>query len=232
MNKPTYVTNALVTAIAIMFVVEIFAGGQLPPSIANTNNPGVIAFLGGIVPQFVFAGEYWRLFTAMFLHFGPMHLVFNLWALWQLGRLFEFLFGPGRMVLVYFATGLLASCASVLYTAWRVAQTGDYQLGVAAGASGAIFGVLGALITAIRRSPRWRHERWTRGLVQQLIFWAGLNMIFGVMIPGIDNAAHMGGFIFGLAFGLLPHRVPPPPPSSAVLDAEGNVQRYDDSRLP
>lgn len=229
--RPTVVTNGIVTAIMLMFVVEIFAGGHLPPSLANTSNPQVIALLGGIVPPFVFAGEYWRLFTAMFLHVGPMHLVFNLWALWQLGRLFEAIFGSGRMAYTYFATGLFASTASVFYTQWRVLQTGDVQLGVAAGASGAIFGVLGALITAIRRSPRLRHQPQMRFLVQQLVFWAGLNLIFGFMIPAIDNAAHIGGFVAGLALGLIPHRMPPPPPSAAVLDAEGNVQRYDDSAL-
>ena len=226
------VTSGIVTAILLMFVVEIFAGGRLPPSLANTSNPQVIALLGGIVPPFVFAGEYWRLFTAMFLHIGVMHLIFNLWALWQLGRLFEFLFGSARFTFVYFSAGLIASVASVLYTGWRLAQSGDSQFGVAAGASGAIFGVLGALITAIRRSPRWRHEKWTRGLVQQLVFWAGLNMILGAMVPGIDNAAHMGGLVAGLAMGLLPHRVPPPPPSSAVLDEDGRVQQYDRSQFP
>lgn len=233
MRRSSPVTNGIVFAVMIMFTVEIFGGGYLPPSLQNTSDPRVIVLLGGIVPQLVAAGEYWRLFTALFLHIGLMHLIFNMWALWQLGRLFEIMFGSRRFGLIYFASGLTASVASVLYTGWRLAQSGNPQYGVAAGASGAIFGILGALIIAIRRSPRWRHEQWTRGLVQQLMFWAGLNILFGAMVPGIDNAAHIGGFVTGMLLGFIPHRVPPPPPSEVIIEQDGRMD-YDDrnSRFP
>lgn len=217
MKRTSPITSGIVVAILIGFAFEFLGAGVLPPSLANTADPRVVVQLGGIVPSLVFQGEYWRLVAAMFLHFGLMHLIFNLWALWQLGRLFEVMFGSPRMALTYFGGGLVASIASVLYLSWRM-QTQDQPFAVSAGASGAVFAVLGALIVGIKRSPRWRNERWTRGLVQQLMFWAGLNIIIGATFPGIDNAAHMGGFFAGLLFGLLPHRVPPPPPSQVTIE--------------
>lgn len=225
MNRTTPVTSGLVVAILIGFILEFLGAGVLPPSLANTSDPRVVVQLGGIFPPLVFQGEYWRLLSAMFLHFGLMHLLFNLWALWQLGRLFEIMFGSARMALTYFIGGLIASSASVLYLSWRLSQSQEQQFAVSAGASGAVFAVLGALIVAIKRSPRWRNERWTRGLVQQLMFWAGLNIIIGATFPGIDNAAHMGGFFAGLALGLIPHRVPPPPPSQVTIEASADPYR-------
>ena len=111
--------------------------------------------------------------------------------------------------MTYFVSGIAASITSAIFIVSN---------GVAAGASGAIFGVLGALIVSIRRSPRFRHASWTRGLLQQLILWAGINIIIGFM-PGIDNAAHIGGFVCGLILGLAPHRIPPPPPSEVLVES-------------
>jgi rhomboid protease GluP len=147
----------------------------------------------------------------MFLHIGLLHLILNLWALYQLGYVFEVMFGSARFVTIYFVTGLSASITSAIFLR---------PDGLSAGASGAIFGILGALIVAIRRSPVWRHEPWTRGFTQQLMGWAALNVIIGFSFPGIDNAAHLGGFAAGLLLGLIPHRVPPPPPNRMVIDTE------------
>lgn len=229
MKRSAPVTVGIVIAIVVMFLAEIWGAGMYSPSLSNASDPRVIVRLGGIVPPLVFAGEWWRLFTAMFLHIGMLHLALNLWALWQLGRLFELMFGSRRMLITYFAGGLLASLASVLWVGWRM-QTAGAQFAVSAGASGAIFAILGALIVAIRRSPRWRNERWTRGLVQQLMFWAGINIVIGTTFPGIDNAAHIGGFIAGLALGLIRHDAPPPPPSSVVIEAQHEPRR--DSFFP
>lgn len=164
---------------------------------------------GAIFPDIPQTGQWWRLVTAMFIHIGLLHLLVNSWALYQLGALFEMMFGTTRFLFTYAVTGVVASFASVLFTR-----------SIAAGASGAIFGILGALIVAIRRSPRWRNESWTKGLVQQLIFWAGLNIFLGFSVAFIDNAAHLGGFITGLVAGLIPHDVPPPPPRDLVIDHE------------
>jgi rhomboid protease GluP len=109
--------------------------------------------------------------------------------------------------LIYFSSGLCASLAS--------SMAGH---GPAVGASGAIFGILGAFIFSIRRSPQYRHQPWTRGLIGQLIFWILVNIGIGLSFKFIDNVAHMAGLAVGLLLGFLPHRVPPPPPSNLVID--------------
>jgi len=152
-------------------------------------------------------GELWRLIASMFLHGGWLHWLANSWALYQLGTLYEVLFGSKRFALIYFSTGIIAGLASSMY-----------NHGPAVGASGAIFGILGAFIFSIRRSPVYRHQPWTRGLIGQLVFWIVVNIAIGYSLPFIDNVAHMGGLISGLLMGLIPHRVPPPPPRDSVID--------------
>jgi len=186
--------------IAVVFAAEWIGGG--------TRNPEVLVRMGAIVPGIFERGDWWRLVTVMFLHNGVMHLALNLWALYQLGSIFETLFGSARFLLTYALSGLVASVASAALAR-----------GISVGASGAIFGVLGALIFSIRRSPRWRHQPWTRGFILQLLFWAGMNILIGFTVPGIDNAAHLGGFVTGLFLGFLPHRVPPPPPGEEIIEA-------------
>ena len=153
--------------------------------------------------------------TSMFLHGGWLHWFLNSWALYQLGTLYETLFGSGRFALIYFVSGICASIASSMY-----------EHGPAVGASGAIFGVLGAFIFSIYRSPRYRGQPWTRSLIAQLVFWIGLNLVIGFSIPHIDNVAHIGGLITGLLLGFLPHREPPLPPADSVIDVEPRYDHY------
>ena len=171
---------------------------------------------GAIVPDMLRDGELWRVVTAMFLHASWLHWAANSWALYQLGTLYEIMFGSARFALVYFLSGAVASIASSFFVE-----------GASVGASGAVLGILGAFIFSIRRSPRWRHQPWTKGLISQLVFWAFLNIVLGFSIPHIDNTAHIAGLVSGLILGFIPHRVPPPPPSSSVVD----IQPYDESPL-
>src|SRR3954452_13810008 len=131
------------------------------------------------------------------------------------------MFGRVRFATIYFVTGICASLASAM----KLSAVG----GASVGASGAIFGILGAFIFSIRRS-QWRHERWARGLTQQLVFWGVLNLVLGLTFRKyIDNSAHIAGLVSGLILGLvLPHRTPPLPPGQNVID----VQPYDDSPMP
>ncbi len=114
----------------------------------------------------------------------------NGWALLQLGGLCELLLGPWQMAAVYFTTGIAASLASVAFTH-----------NLSAGASGAIFGLLGALISFLLRRRRSLLPR-GKGLLSQLVMWAAINVAFGLYVPHIDNAAHLGGFAAGLLLGL------------------------------
>ena len=193
------VTATLLAVIAIVFVLEWYTGALWDDHLLEQ--------MGAIMPGMLQRHEYWRIFTAMFLHGSVIHWAANSWALYQLGMLYESLFGSPRFALIYFASGLCASIASSL--------AGH---GPAVGASGAIFGILGAFIFSIRRSPQYRHQPWTRGLIGQLIFWIVVNIGIGLYFPFIDNVAHMAGLATGLLLGFLPHRVPPPPPRDLVID--------------
>jgi rhomboid protease GluP len=179
----------------IAFGLEV-VGFPLTPLFAN---------YGPLVRQ----GEVWRLLTAMFLHAGALHLLVNLLALFQLGRLYELMFGTPRFLFIYFATGLIASIAS----AW-------VNVAPSVGASGAIFGILGAFIFSIRRSPRFRNNPIARNIAAQGVFWIIANLVITWTVPQIDKAGHVGGLVAGLLLGaFLPQPpLPPPPPAEVVID--------------
>ena len=131
--------------------------------------------------------EPWRLLSAVFVHGSLIHIGMNMLSLINLGRTLERHFGSARFLLLYLLSGVLGFCATLW---WR----GSNAFSV--GASGAIFGLLGAFIGAliIRRNPGW-----------QRVFLGNLIMagVLTFAVPGIDNAAHVGGFLAGLALGLL-----------------------------
>lgn len=213
-RRGTPATAALIVAILIAFGIEIATGAW--------TNGAILAELGAILRYDILVEhEYWRLVSAMFLHGDGtikgtlLHLLMNLWALFQLGTLYEIMFGTRRFLWVYFVTGIVASITSMVVTG-----------GPSVGASGAIFGLLGAFIFSVRRSPRWRHDRVARSVVKQCLFWAVANIVVTSQIPQIDNAAHIGGLVAGLILGfVLPQPAPPPqPPAEVLID----VQPYDD----
>lgn len=139
-------------------------------------------------------GQPWRLLTATVLHAGALHLVLNMWALLDTGRIAERLYGRWRFVLIYGLSGLFASLASLSWTAREA---------VSVGASGAIFGVVGALAGAMltRRSGIPQPVR--RALLTSLGVFAAYSVILGISIPQVDNAAHAGGAAAGAVIGLL-----------------------------
>jgi len=208
MRRRAPLTTALLVIIAAVWLYELAIG-------APKDDSKFVA-LGAIIPGTLQHHEYWRLVAAMFLHVNWLHWAANSWALYQLGTLYEILFGTRRLAIVYFVSGIVASVASA-------AHLTD---GPALGASGAIFGVLGAFIFSIYRSPRYRKQPWTRSLIGQLVFWIGINIVIGFSIPQIDNYAHIGGLIAGLLLGFLPHHEPPPPPAESVIDVEPRYHHY------
>jgi membrane associated rhomboid family serine protease len=146
-----------------------------------TQPTGVVPETGQTVPLpgGLVDGEYYRLFTAMFLHYGVIHLLMNMWALWVLGRPLEALLGPIRFLALYLISGLGGSVAVFLF-ANPSAHT--------AGASGAIFGLFAALIVLLRRMGRS-----VAGVVPIL----AINLIFTFAVPGISIAGHLGGMVVG-----------------------------------
>ena len=202
-------TPALIVANVLIYAATAGASGQTEP------RPDVLVGWGALFGPGVANGEWWRLVSAMFLHGDGtikgtlLHLAVNLWSLFQLGTLYETMFGTRRFVWIYFVTGIVASLTSMIVNG-----------GPSVGASGAIFGILGAFVFSVRRSPHWRHDRIARSLVMQCIFWIILNIVVLSQIPQIDNAAHIGGLVAGLLLGLLwPQPAPPPPrPAQVVID--------------
>ena len=139
-------------------------------------------------------GQWWRLGSALFLHFGLIHLAMNLWALWDGGQLVERMFGHLRFIIIYLASGLCGNLLSL------VIQGNE---AVSGGASGAIFGVYGALLVFV-----WRERQQLNPGEFRWLFWGGLgfsavSITLGLIIPGIDNSAHIGGLIAGCLLGML-----------------------------
>lgn len=169
-----FLTYILLGMNLIVFLLMTLAGG-------STNQRVLIAF-GAKVNTLIQAGEVWRLLTSTFIHIGIMHLVFNLYALWALGPLTEESFGHRRFFVIYIFSGLGGSIASFLFTT-----------ALSAGASGAIFGLLGALLYDSFKRP----NLWKSGLGINLIIVILVNFGFGLTQPGIDNFAHLGGLLTG-----------------------------------
>jgi len=155
-------------------------------------------------------GQWWRIITAMFVHVGIIHLATNMWCLWNLGLLAEPLMGSTGLFAVYLLTGAAGNLLSTLY-GWMHPMhdpSGGIFYLAGAGASGAVFGIAGALIILLKskRLPVPLEE--LRRLRKSVIYFAVLNLVidfsinFGSGLTGIhvDNSAHLGGFATGLLF--------------------------------
>lgn len=149
---------------------------------------GLAFALGAKVNQAIVAGQFWRLGTALFLHADLFHLGFNSYALWIFGPQVEGPYGRLRFLLIYFLSGLAASAVSFLFTP-----------AVAVGASGAIFGLIGATTAYLYRYRR--RILAGRSRLVNLIGIIGYNLLYGLLSPWVDNAAHIGGLLAGLVLG-------------------------------
>jgi membrane associated rhomboid family serine protease len=132
-----------------------------------------------LVPELVGTGDWWRPLTAGFLHIGPIHLLFNMLALYVLGRDLETVLGRGRFVAVYLVALLGGSAAVMIFSA-----PGQEV----AGASGAVFGLMGGLVVVLRR---------LRLPLGQVIGLIVINVVISVVIPGISIVGHLGGLVVG-----------------------------------
>ncbi|MFB5662053.1 rhomboid family intramembrane serine protease [Alteribacillus sp. HJP-4] len=174
MNGKPILTTILLASILFVFLLVEQSG-------SSTNIITLIEFGAKYNPA-ILEGEWWRLFSAMFLHIGMLHLVMNSLALFYLGGAVERMYGTARFLFIYAAAGLFGSLASFAFN--------DQ---VSAGASGAIFGCFGALLYfgVIHKDLFFR----TMGM--NVLFILGLNLAFGFTIPAIDNGAHIGGLAGG-----------------------------------
>jgi membrane associated rhomboid family serine protease len=163
------------------------AEGVQPGLITGQLDTGVLDRMGAALGPAIFLGQYWRLVTAVFLHANLLHIGFNSFVLLDLGPTVEELYGSGRFFFLYVVTGALGFVASFL---WR----GGMVFSV--GASGALLGLAGVMIGYTTRYPS-SVGRMIRG---QLIRWLVYILLMGFLFRGfIDNAAHVGGLLSGLA---------------------------------
>lgn len=180
------VTRVLVGLNVLFFVAMTLTGvSPLSPT------PEDLLRWGGNLGPLSLGAQPWRLLISNYLHVGIIHIGFNMWCLWNLGFLAERIYRPRTYVLVYTICGLAGSVAS----AWRH----PYVVGV--GASGAIFGLAGALISTLSLGRFSVPPEAVRATRRSLISFAGYNLLFGAVVPGIDNTAHVGGLVAGLALG-------------------------------
>jgi rhomboid protease GluP len=172
---------------------------------------------GATASPLVQQGQWWRLATGTFIHVTVLHILLNMWCLWNLGLLGEPLLGRRGLVAVYLITG---TAGMMLSYGWSL-LTG--QVALVAGASGAVFGIAGILIVLLSNRELSLPWEELRGLRRQVIFFAVANLAIGMTpqvmgmasvnqlramhldlsaLPRIDNTAHVGGFLSGLALGL------------------------------
>jgi membrane associated rhomboid family serine protease len=185
---PPWVTPIIVALNIIVFMVMAVATKKL-----GLFTPQELLAWGANFGPLTVNGQWWRLFTALFVHFSLLHVFLNMWALWNIGRLSERLFGHATLLCLYVAAGTLASLASV---AW------DPSLS-SVGASGAIFGLFGAFLAFLSRQrhqipPSIVRKHWISTSAFVLF-----NLISGAIQPGIDNAAHVGGLLSGFVLGFI-----------------------------
>ncbi|MDP2340010.1 MAG: rhomboid family intramembrane serine protease [Deltaproteobacteria bacterium] len=154
------------------------------------SSPGDIIAFGAVEPARLWSGEVWRLFTACFVHVGTWHLGLNLWVLWQVGRALERLVGTPRLVLIYVASGIFGFALSVAL-----------MPGLTAGASGAVFGVTGALLAIASLT---RQRALGRFLLTSFVPFVVATFALGALLPMVNNVAHFGGLLMGfvLTYGL------------------------------
>jgi rhomboid protease GluP len=136
-------------------------------------------------------GQWWRLLTSTFEHGGLLHIALNMWCLYNLGWLAELLFGRSRFTLLYLLCGIGGSLGSIC---WR----GN---GLSVGASGAIFGIAGALIPAMLLHSNQKLRALLKGQLTSIALFVFYNLAFGAASRGTDNAAHIGGLLTGLLLG-------------------------------
>ena len=183
------ITTGLLAVNVVVFALMLLAGAGF----WHTPNGVQLAWGANFGPA-TQDGQWWRLFTALFIHFGVVHLALNMWALWDVGRLVEQLYGRWRFALLYALSGLLGNLVSLVLHGNQA---------VSGGASGAIFSLYGALLVFLWRERRNVEPGEFRWLFGGAAVFASLMLGVGFVVQGIDNAAHGGGLVAGALLGLV-----------------------------
>jgi rhomboid protease GluP len=191
---PTAAVAIFIVLNLLMFLAEVKLGGSTSPLTLHR--------LGAMEPWAIrHGGQYWRMLTSLFLHFGPLHLLFNLYALFVIGPGLERLIGSVRFAILYLLSGL-GSSAGVLILKWS-----DSRLEQLVGASGCVMGIVGVWAGYL---VRHRHEPFAARRLKNIAVIVAIQTAFDLSTPQISMAAHLSGLATGVALGLLiaPRRAP------------------------
>ena len=202
--SPSRSPYAITIALIAINVLVFLAMGVSGVSLTEPTPLDVVRWGGDFGPLTVGAHQYWRLLTSCFLHFGIIHIAFNMFVLYQIGPFIETVFGRARYVVIYLCAGLFGSLVSV----WI------HPMSVGAGASGAIFGLYGALFGFLLIQRRSLNPAVTRSIAKSAGIFLLYNLVYGVMSRTTDLSAHFGGLIAGFVVGMLLVR-----PQSAAGDS-------------
>lgn len=180
--KKPIITNILIGLCIVIFIgMYIFGNGS--------NDTHTLISFGANLDILTKSGEYYRLVTCMFLHVGILHLLCNMYSLYIVGNSIENLFGKYKYLIIYFVSGI---CGSILSLAFS-------HNTILAGASGAIFGLLGALLYFGYYYRAYLGNAMRSSIIQVIL----INLIIGFMVPGISNAAHIGGLVGGILSAMM-----------------------------
>ena len=180
-----------ITIFLIFVNILVFLAVEMTGSSENAMH--MLDWGAAYTPNIIEGGEYYRLFTSMFLHFGMEHLANNMLVLFVLGSRTERVVGKIRFLIIYFAGGFIGNVVSV----WLEMKSGNFA--VSAGASGAIFAVMGAMIYIVIRNRGWLGDL----SAKQVLIMAAFSLYFGFTSSGVDNAAHVGGLLAGFLLAVI-----------------------------
>jgi rhomboid protease GluP len=189
LSREARATQLLIVLNLLMFTAEIWFGGA--------TNPGALYRLGALFPPAVHAGGWWRLVASLFLHFGPLHLAMNMFALWVLGPFVEFALGAARFLLVYFVAGV-GSMAAVL-----VLGSGPNGDQITVGASGCIMALVGATAALMVRG--WLREKAlsARRRFTAMLAIVAMQTVFDWAVPQVSMTGHLSGVLIGFLMTLM-----------------------------
>ena len=185
------VTTGII-AICVLVYVAMSATSGSASAFVSPSVEDVMKW-GGTFGYNILHGEWWRLVTAVFVHIGIIHIASNMYVFWGLGLIAERLLGRWNFLATYLLTGIAGNVLSLLLKPNIVG----------AGASGAIFGLAGVLISVLQFGRLTIPNERLKPLKQQVVRLALINLVIGAVVPVINNIAHLGGLIYGLLLGIL-----------------------------
>jgi rhomboid protease GluP len=188
LSGPYTITTALIAINLLVFAAMVISG----VSFTEPTPLDALKWGADFGPVTVGEGQWWRLLTACFVHFGIIHIAFNMYVLYQIGPFVQITFGRTRYLIIYFAAGLSGSVISL----WIHPQS------VGAGASGAIFGLYGAVFGFLLRERRSLNPAVMKSIAKSAGIFILYNLVFGVMNRTTDVSAHLGGLLAGFLAGI------------------------------